>query len=86
MLSFYRPDLVIFPDISVVLHHFDTNVIQFAYEPYHGFNFGYLFVTSVCLICTCHLVNIIYWAMRRRVNPKVIVKQLFLLKHDFFRS
>ena len=59
------------PDISVILDHFDRMVVQSSYEAYHGFNFQYLFVTSVCLICTSHVVNGVYWAIRRAVNPKV---------------
>ena len=58
-------------DIAVILDHFDRVVVQSAYEAYHGFNFQYLFVTSVCLICSSHVVNIIYWTMRKRANPKV---------------
>ena len=61
-------------DISVILDHFDRMVVQSSYEAYHGFNFQYLFVTSVCLICTSHVVNGVYWAIRRAVNPKVIDK------------
>ena len=58
-------------DISVILDHFDQRVIQSSYEPYNGFNFYYLFVTSVCLICVSHIVNLIYWAVRRHINPLV---------------
>ena len=59
------------PDIAVILEHFDRVVIQSKYEPYHGFNFHYLFVTSVCLICTSHVVTFIYWTLRRICNPEV---------------
>ena len=58
-------------DISVILDHFDKRVIQSSYEPYNGFNFFYLFLTSVCLICVSHIVNLIYWAVRRHINPMV---------------
>ena len=58
-------------DISVILDHFDQRVIQSSYEPYNGFNFFYLFLTSVCLICVSHIVNLIYWAVRRYINPMV---------------
>ena len=60
-----------FSDISVVLDHFDHRVIQSSYEPYKGFNFFYLFVTSVCLICVSHVVNFIYWAVIRNALPMV---------------
>ena len=62
---------LIVSDISVILDHFDQRVIQSAYEPYNGFNFHYLFLTSVCLICVSHIVNFIYWTVRRHVNPMV---------------
>ena len=55
----------------MILKHFDEKVIQSAYEPYNGFNFYYLFVTSVCLITVSHFVNIFYWAVRRAVDPMV---------------
>ena len=28
-------------------------------------------MTSVCLICVSHVVNLVYWAVRRLVNPMV---------------
>ena len=55
----------------MILGHFDQQVIQSSYGPYYGFNFGYLFATSVCLICFSHLVNLIYWILRRSADPKV---------------
>ena len=61
-------------DIAVILDHFDRVVVQSAYEAYHGFNFQYLFVASVCLICSSHVVNIIYWTMRKRANPTVNIR------------
>ena len=66
-------------DISVILKHFDEKVIQSAYEPYNGFNFHYLFVTSVCLITVSHFVNIFYWAVRRTVDPMVTAMIGYLL-------
>ena len=48
-----------------------SSLIQSWYEPYNGFNFRYLFVTSVCLICLSHVVNLVYWIMRRSADPKV---------------
>ena len=64
-------------DISVILKHFDEKVIQSAYEPYNGFNFHYLFVTSVCLISASHIVTFIYWTVRRMCNPEVT--EIFLV-------
>ena len=58
-------------DISVILDHFDERVIQKNYVPYNGFNFYILFITSVCLICVSHVVNLVYWTVRRIVNPMV---------------
>ena len=60
----------------MILKHFDEKVIQSAYEPYNGFNFHYLFLTSVCLICVSHVVNIVYWAVRRVVDPTVFVSMI----------
>ena len=70
-------------DISVILKHFDEKVIQSAYEPYNGFNFYYLFVTSVCLITVSHFVNIFYWAVRRTVDPMVTAMIGCLLSDGF---
>ena len=70
-------------DISVILDHFDQRVIQSSYEPYNGFNFFYLFVTSVCLICVSHIVIFIYWAFRRQVNPMVNANMIETLKPNF---
>ena len=59
------------PDISVILDHFDNKIIQKSYIPYKGFNFGYLFITSVTLICLAHVVNFIYWILRYSADPEV---------------
>ena len=70
-------------DISVILDHFDQRVIQSSYEPYNGFNFFYLFVTSVCLICVSHIVNLIYWTVRRHIDPMVSTNMIKSLKPNF---
>ena len=61
----------------MILEHFDRVVIQSKYEPYQGFNFHYLFVTSVCLICSSHIVTFVYWTVRRMCNPEVT--EIFLV-------
>ena len=73
-------------DISVVLDHFDQRVIQSSYEPYNGFNFYYLFVTSVCLICVSHILNLIYWAVRRHINPMVKINPTKRINSNFYFS
>ena len=67
----------------MILKHFDEKVIQSAYKPYNGFNFHYLFVTSVCLITVSHFVNIFYWAVRRTVDPMVTAMIGYLLFNGF---
>ena len=61
----------------MILEHFDRVVIQSMYEPYQGFNFHYLFVTSVCLISASHIVTFVYRTVRRMCNPEVT--EIFLL-------
>ena len=70
----------------MILKHFDEKVIQSAYEPYNGFNFYYLFVTSVCLITVSHFVNIFYWAVRRTVDPMVTAMKGYLLSFIWWFS
>ena len=52
-----------FADITSILWHFDTAVIQQAYQQFNGFNFFYLFVSSVCLLVISHLCNAVYWSL-----------------------
>ena len=60
-------------------------VVQQTYLPYQvgnclaqtpqpisqGFNFNYLFITSVCLLIVSHIVTAIYWAFMLRQETKV---------------
>jgi len=55
-----------------VLHHFDRFVLQQSYTPYNGFNFNYLFITSICLLIFSHIFNIIYWSILLRKETKVL--------------
>ena len=73
-------------DISVILDHFDERVIQQNYVPYNGFNFYFLFITSVCLICVSHVVNLVYWTVRRIVNPMVNTTLIQKLKTKLYFS
>ena len=72
------------PDISVILDHFDNKIIQKSYIPYKGFNFGYLFITSVTLICLAHVVNFIYWIMRYSADPEVQTYQIGLFDSELY--
>ena len=58
-------------DITAIMRHFDTVVVQKSYKPYGGFNFNYLFITSVCLLLISHVVTALYWATHLKNNTKV---------------
>ena len=58
-------------DITAIMRHFDTVVVQKSYKPYGGFNFNYLFITSVCLLIVSHVFNAIYWWGRMEAGCKV---------------
>ena len=62
-------------DITAIMRHFDTVVVQKSYKPYGGFNFNYLFITSVCLLLISHVVTAFYWSSLLRNNTTVIVNQ-----------
>jgi len=49
-------------DLTISLHHFDTQVIQKAYIQYDDFNLSYLTYTSIALMIISHFVIAIYWA------------------------
>jgi hypothetical protein len=61
----------LFLDITAILYHFDTVIVQKVYEPYNGFNFNYLFITSASLLIFSHICNAFYWAVLLKKNTKV---------------
>ena len=70
-ISFYKTDFVS-ADITAIMRHFDRVVVQQSYEPYGGFNFNYLFITSICLLIVSHVFNAIYWWGRMEAGCKVM--------------
>ena len=81
-----------FSDITAILHHFDRFVVQQSYAPYEvishliltylltdciqGFNFNYLFITSVCLLIVSHIVTAFYWGICLRNGTKVREREM----------
>ena len=72
-VSLVSSDFVL-ADITAIMRHFDTVVVQKSYKPYGGFNFNYLFITSVCLLIVSHVFNAIYWWGRMEAGCKVTTR------------
>ena len=58
-----------------MIYHFDTVVLQQAYQQYNDFNFFYLFLTSVGLLTVTHVFNVIYWVLARNREETKVIKQ-----------
>merc|ERR1719219_3398848 len=65
VLSIHIFDYVKDVDITAIIFHFDRVVVQQAYTQYKGFNFNYLFITSVVLLFVSHIVTPIYLRLLR---------------------
>ena len=63
-------------DITAIMRHCHTVVAQKSYKPYGGFNFNYLFITSVCLLIVSHIVTGLYWAICLRNGTTVRIAAL----------
>ena len=61
-------------DITATIRHLDIVVVQQSYELLDGFNFNYLFITSICLLIVSHVFNAIYWWSRMDAGCKVTTR------------
>ena len=60
-----------------MIYHFDKVVLQQAYRQYNDFNFFYLFLTSIGLLCVTHVFNVTYWVLARNTKETKVGVKLF---------
>ena len=63
---------ITFSDITSVIFHFDTEVLQQTYDQHQGFNFFYFFLSSVILLAVSHIFNAIYWTLLKHTKSSVV--------------